>query len=204
MITGEKKVGHAGTLDPLASGVLVVGVGREATKQLDKIKAQEKEYLAKIKLGQTSTTEDAEGEKIDKQVGRPPNDVTVQQVLEKFEGTVKQKPPAYSAVKVKGQPAYKIARSGGAPKLEPREVEIQNIEIENYIWPFLTVTVSTSSGVYIRSLARDIGEALETGGYLLELERTRVGKYTKEQAYTLETFQKLWQGPNHRTKKRLK
>lgn len=189
--TGIKKIGHAGTLDPLASGVLVVGIGREATKQLGRIVKKEKEYLAKIKLGETSTTDDEEGEKtktlpfLHTPVGQngkgrvtSPNLEEIREVVAKFEGRILQNPPIYSAVKVSGKEAYKLARQGKIPQLEPRKVEIKEIEILKYEWPYLELRVVTGPGVYIRALARDLGQALKTGGYLAELERTRVGDFT--------------------------
>ena len=197
--TGVKKIGHAGTLDPLASGVLVVGVGREATKKLSQIVKKEKEYLARIRLGMTSATDDEEGEKLevlqkhhapasrnckDHRISLPgiPNFEEVQKVVAKFEGKILQTPPIYSAVKVKGQEAYKLARRGQTPNLKPREVEIKEIEILKYEWPYLHLRVVTGPGVYIRSLARDIGELLKTGGYLADLERIRVGDFAKTEA----------------------
>jgi len=183
--TGIKKIGHAGTLDPLASGVLVVGVGREATKKLGDVVKKEKEYLAKIRLGMTSTTDDEEGEK----VGRNGTDYRISPtkipkleeirgVVAKFKGEILQTPPIYSAIKLKGTPAYKLVRQGKTPKLEPRKVLIKEIEILKYEWPYLELRVVTGPGVYIRALARDIGEELKVGGYLTELERTRVGDFT--------------------------
>lgn len=183
--TGIKKVGHAGTLDPLASGVLVVGVGREATKQLGTIVKKEKEYLAKIRLGMTSTTDDEEGEKTEIEVVKVLTLEEIQKVVAKFEGGILQTPPIYSAVKISGQEAYKLARKGQIPKLEPRQVEIKKIDILKYQWPFLSLRVVTGPGVYIRSLARDIGKELKTGAYLAELERTRVGNFTKENTVTV-------------------
>ena len=184
--TGVKKIGHAGTLDPLASGVLVVGVGREATKQLGNIVKKEKEYLAKIRLGMTSTTDDEEGEKVVvvalSNAKRLLKVLEVEKAVLKFRGEILQTPPIYSAVKVKGKEAYKLARKGQTPKLKPRKVLIKEIEILNYKWPYLKLRVVTGPGVYIRALARDIGKTLKTGGYLAELERTRVGDFTKENA----------------------
>lgn len=179
--TGVKKIGHAGTLDPLASGVLVVGIGREATKKLGEVVKKEKEYIAKIKLGETSTTDDEEGEKKKIQISKKPNYKKVEEAVSKFEGEILQTPPIYSAVKVKGTEAYKLARKGQIPKLEPRRVEIKEIEILKYEWPYLKLRVVTGPGVYIRALARDIGQALKTGGYLADLERTRVGDFTLDQ-----------------------
>lgn len=179
-LTGEQRVGHAGTLDPLARGVLVVAVGREFTKQLSGIVGKEKEYLAVIRLGANSITDDAEGEKIPVAVNKKPNAAAVKKITMKFMGMVWQLPPAFSALKIKGQPAYKLARQGKAPKLKKRRVEIKEIEILKYKWPNLRLRVVTGPGVYIRALARDIGAKLKTGGYLADLERTRVGEFTKD------------------------
>lgn len=181
--TGVKKIGHAGTLDPLASGVLVVGVGREATKRLGTIVKKEKEYLAKIRLGMTSTTDDEEGEKKESAVVAGLTNAKrllkeVEEAVAKFQGEILQTPPIYSAIKIKGQPAYKMARKGQTPKLKTRKVLIKEIEILKYKWPYLKLRVVTGPGVYIRALARDIGKELKVGGYLVELERIRVGNFT--------------------------
>jgi len=182
--TGVRKVGHAGTLDPLARGVLVVAIGRQATKQISEIVAKEKEYIAKVKLGVTSTTDDEEGEKEVREVSEVSR-VVIEKVVEKFIGEIEQLPPIYSAVKIAGQEAYKRARRGEEVKMKLRQVEIKEIEILDYKWPYLELRVVTGPGVYIRSLARDIGEKLDMGGYLADLERTRVGDYTKEKAIHL-------------------
>lgn len=189
-ITGEQRVGHAGTLDPLAAGVLVIGVGREATKKLGETVKKEKEYLAKIKLGATSATDDEEGEKKIIDVKKAPAAVEIKMAVENFIGEIQQTPPAYSAIKIKGRAAYKYARQGESPKLKSRQVEIKNIEILKYDWPFLELRVATGPGVYIRVLARDIGEKLKVGGYLVELERTRVGDLTKEDCLTVPEIEK--------------
>lgn len=189
-ITGEQRVGHAGTLDPLARGVLVVGVGREATKKLKEIVAAEKEYIAKIRLGVTSTTDDEEGEKREMEIQRPPAHEETEQALKNFEGRIQQVPPNFSAVKIKGREAYKLARRGENVSLKPRIVEIKSISLVEYQWPFVTLRVVTGPGVYIRSLARDLGTKLRTGGYLADLERIRVGQFRKEDALTLEEFKK--------------
>lgn len=193
-ITGVRKVGHAGTLDPLASGVLVIGITREGTKQMSELVKTGKEYLAKVKLGQTSSTDDEEGEKTETfQTSQTKPDLPdIKDVLPQFIGNIKQVPPIYSAVKIKGKSAYKYARKGEELKLEPREVEIKEIEIISYEWPNVHLRIVTGSGVYIRSLARDIGESLGTGAYLAGLERIRVGQYTKDDALTLEEFDDLW------------
>ncbi len=182
---GTKKIGHAGTLDPLAEGVLVVGIGREATKQLAKEVAKEKEYIASVTLGMTSATDDEEGEKMARTAYVIPAEKEIQGVLQKFVGNILQTPPLYSAVKVKGKEAYKRVRKGEEIKLEPRQVIIKSITLESYEWPLLVLKVITGPGVYIRSLARDVGQALGTGAYLSGLVRTRVGQWTIKDALSL-------------------
>ena len=189
-IFGVKKIGHAGTLDPLATGVLVIGVGREATKKLAIEVQKEKEYLAEITLGVTSTTDDEEGIKtkfasLKNGDNKPPTLMEVKAVTSKFIGQIKQTPPVYSAVKIKGQEAYKRVRKGERVELNPREVKIKAIEILNYQWPKLELKIITGPGVYIRAIARDVGEALNVGGYLSGLTRTRVGEFTLADAYQL-------------------
>lgn len=180
--TGIKKVGHAGTLDPLARGVLVIGVGREATKNLNQIVRKEKEYLAEIKLGQYSATDDEEGEKTKIIINHQPKRSEIIKALKLFQGQIKQTPPIFSAVKIKGQAAYRSARRGQVIKLKPRLVEIKSIRLISYSWPKLKLRVITGPGVYIRSLARDLGGSLGVGGYLSDLERIRVGDFSKDQA----------------------
>ncbi len=180
--TGEKKVGHAGTLDPLAEGVLVVGVGKQSVKKLSEIVQKEKEYIAKIKLGQTSTTDDEEGQKTDIEIEKKPTESEIKEVLKNFSGKIQQVPPSYSAVKMKGQKAYVMARKGKPLVLVPKEVEIKNIEFISYSWPILEIRIITGPGVYIRSLARDIGRMIKTGGYLAGLIRTRVGQFSQNDA----------------------
>ncbi len=194
-ITGEQRIGHAGTLDPLASGVLVVGVGRDATRKLGEVVKKEKEYIADIFLGMESVTDDAEGEKIPHYDGRH-NERTVgiaevEKAVKNFTGKILQVPPVYSAIKVKGQKAYEAARQGKDIQLEPRLVEIKNIEILKYDWPHLILKVTTGPGVYIRALARDIGRELKVGAYLFDLERTRVGQFTKDEALTNNSSMRL-------------
>lgn len=182
---GGKKTGHAGTLDPLATGVLVVGVGREATKQLGEIVQKEKEYLAVIKLGETSSTDDDEGEKIEIKVKNIPEIIDIEKAIKKFQGKIMQTPPVFSAIKVNGREAYKLARAGREVEMKPREIEIKKIDITDYKWPILKLKVVTGPGAYIRALARDIGDELGVGGYLADLERTRVGQFVKEDAVRL-------------------
>jgi tRNA pseudouridine55 synthase len=187
-LTKIKRVGHAGTLDPLASGVLVVGIGRNATKQLNTAVEAEKEYVAEIKLGENSSTDDEEGEKAKINFLNKPTKKDIEKIVNKFVGKIKQVPPVYSAVKIKGKEAYKRVRKGEQIIMEPRIVEIKKIDIIKYQWPYLLICVVTGKGVYIRSLARDIGKILDTGAYLSQLERTRIGKFTKEKAILLHEF----------------
>lgn len=192
-ISGAKKVGHAGTLDPLAKGVLVIGVGREATKQLKNAVNSEKEYLATIRLDMKSTTDDGEGEKtkITTSQDKRPSFKELEKTINNFKGNILQTPPLFSAVKIKGKEAYKYARKGEDVKLKPRRVIVKKIEILKYQWPYARVRVITGPGVYIRSLARDIGKKLKIGGYLFSLERIRVGKFTKEKALKIPQLEKF-------------
>jgi len=179
------KVGHGGTLDPLATGVLVVMVGR-ATKLCDKVMAGAKQYETQIDLSAFSTTDDAEGERTIVSVDVPPDLQTVQAACAKFVGTIMQKPPIYSAIKIDGQPAYKAARQGlgDSLKLTARPVRVDGIAVVRYEWPTLVLLVDCGKGVYIRSLARDIGTTLGTGGMLTALRRTRVGMFDIADAST--------------------
>lgn len=173
-----KKVGHGGTLDPLATGVLVIGVGRTATKKLfSETENKEKEYLAKLFLGQVSSTDDVEGEK--SQISNyQPNLIEIKKILKFFIGQIKQTPPKFSAIKIKGKRAYQLAREGKSIELKPRIITIKKIELINYQYPILEIKVLTGPGCYIRSLARDLGERLGVGAYLWELERIRDGNFT--------------------------
>ncbi len=187
-LLNTKKVGHAGTLDPLASGVLVIGIGREATKQLSSLIKTDKEYLAEIKFGQISTTMDEEGEKEIKCEKKPENfnlDV-IKKELSNYIGEIEQVPPRYSALKINGQSAYKLARKGKDFDLKARTVSIYSIKILEYKWPYLKIKVHCGSGVYIRSLAHDLGASLGLGAYLSNLERTRVGEFTTSDTVSLD------------------
>lgn len=191
-ITGEKVIGHAGTLDPLAEGVLVVGIGKTATKELKHAVAQEKEYEAEIYLGRESTTDDEEGEKTDWTIQKVPSLQDIEEALSSFKGIISQTPPIYSAIKVKGKEAYKYARRGEHVALQPRNVFIKDVVCVKYVWPILSIRVITGPGVYIRSLARDIGEKLKVGGYLRSLVRTRIGNYTIEHSFPLSQCKEKW------------
>lgn len=183
-MTGQKfKVGHAGTLDPLATGLLIILVGK-ATKQQDSFMKQDKVYDVIMRLGMTSTTADEEGEKTVVSDRRPPID-EVNQAVMSFVGEISQIPPAYSAIKIDGQRAYKLARAGKEVKLEPREVIIYSIEDLKYVYPMINFTAKVSSGTYIRSLVTDIGEKIGVGAYMTELRRTSIGKYLLKNAKTV-------------------
>ena len=187
--TGRKiKVGHSGTLDPAATGLLVLLVG-SYTKRAGNFSKLDKTYEAEITLGYTSTTGDKEGELSPKSTERPPEE-QVRAVLGAFEGQIEQIPHAYSAVKVGGQRAYKLAREGKTPKLEPRKVTIDSITSMKYAYPKLFLTAKVSSGTYIRSLAEDIGTKLGTGAYLSALHRTEVGRFNIENAKDLQEVNK--------------
>ena len=188
--TGRKKVGHAGTLDPGATGVLVIGVGRPATRKLGQVAGQEKEYVTRVKLGARSSTDDREGEIEPVSFSQPPSCQQVREALKSFQGHILQKPPAFSAIKIGGRAAYRLARARKPVDLPAREVEAKEVELLAYDWPFVDLRLVTGSGFYVRSLARDLGEMLGTGGYVEELERTRVGSYTKDDAVRLADLAK--------------
>jgi tRNA pseudouridine55 synthase len=188
-LAGTKKVGHAGTLDPMATGVLVIGV-EKATRLLGYLTLTEKEYAATIRLGQSTSTDDAEGEVTG---GAPATDVpaeTLAKAIAGLTGDIQQVPPAVSAIKVDGQRAYRLTRAGAAPELKARPVTVYEFTVNgtHRDGEMLDVdaTVRCSSGTYIRALARDLGAALGTGGHLTGLRRTRVGGYRIEDARTLE------------------
>lgn len=184
--TGVKRVGHGGTLDPLAEGVLVIAVGRENTKRLEKYVKGGKEYIAEIKLGQASVTDDEDGEKTEINIKIKPSLDKIKTVLKLFEGKIKQIPPIYSSIKLSGKPSHRRVRQGQKVELEPREVEIKKIELVSYDYPVVRIKAQTGPGVYIRSIARDIGKNLKTGGYLKSLVRTKVGEFTIENALKIE------------------
>ena len=187
-LTGIKKVGHAGTLDPLATGLLLVCIGRESTKKIDLLMGLEKEYRTTIDLTSFSTTDDAEGEKTVISIATPPTHAQVVQVLQKFIGTIRQVPPRYSAIHINGQRAYKMARRDEDFELEARTVLIHAINLLDYTWPQLTLDITCGKGTYIRSLGRDIGKQLGTGGHLIKLERTAIGQYSVDHAVKIESI----------------
>ncbi|MBI4101161.1 tRNA pseudouridine(55) synthase TruB [Candidatus Microgenomates bacterium] len=182
-LSGVRRVGHAGTLDPMATGLLIVLFGG-ASKQAGKFLELDKTYEAEITLGAVSNTDDAEGQihPLDIAQGLIPTKADVGKVLSTFIGEIRQLPPRYSAVKIKGQRAYKLARQGVRFRLEPRLVEIHELKVLAYSYPKLRLRANVSSGTYIRSLARDVGERLGSGGYLSELRRTRIGDFSVKEA----------------------
>lgn len=181
------KVGHAGTLDPLATGVMIITTGR-ATKRIEELQAGIKEYLATMAVGATTPSFDLETE-ID---ATYPNDhITreqVEEVLKTFVGTIEQTPPAYSACKVDGKRAYEMARKGKDVQLKPKTLVIDEIELLEFAPHEITIRVVCSKGTYIRALARDIGEALGSGAHLTALRRTRVGDVTVDQCMDVDTL----------------
>lgn len=182
------KVGHTGTLDPFATGLMIVVVGKEC-KNAEKYSKLDKVYEATIKLGQTSTTGDPEGD-IREVASRQPSEIEVRQTLEQFVGEVTQTPPVFSAIKIDGQRAYDRARKGEVVVMPERHVRIFYIELLDYVYPYIKIRTQVSSGTYIRSLAVDIGTELHTGAYCTELRRTQVGQWSVMDATPLDTFMK--------------
>jgi tRNA pseudouridine55 synthase len=188
-LAGTRRVGHAGTLDPMATGVLVVGV-EKATRLLGYLTLTEKEYAATIRLGQSTGTDDAEGDITATAPAIHVSAETLTKAVTGLTGEIQQVPPAVSAIKVNGQRAYRLTRAGAAPELKARPVTVYEFAVTavRHEGEFLDIdaTVRCSSGTYIRGLARDLGITLGTGGHLTRLRRTRVGGYGLEQAHTLE------------------
>lgn len=179
------KVGHAGTLDPLAIGLLVLLIGKNYTRRASEFSKLDKTYEVTMKLGFTSSTGDEEGEKLAVST-RKPEASEIELALEKFTGEIMQTPPAFSAMKVNGQRAYKLAREGKPVQLEPRPVTIYKNELVSYEYPLVSFTASVSSGTYIRSLAEDMGASLGTGAYTSQLRRISIGKFDINAASKLE------------------
>lgn len=185
---GGCKTGHAGTLDPLATGVVICCLGK-ATKSVESLMGRAKVYETAIDLTAFTTTDDMEGDRLEVEVAQPPTREAVAAVLGRFLGEVEQTPPAYSAVHINGQRAYKLARRGEAVEMPTKTVRIDSIELQDYAWPMLTLRIVCGRGTYIRSLGRDIGEALGTGGHLASLRRTAVGDYSLDIAHPIERFE---------------
>ena len=184
------KVGHAGTLDPKATGVLIVCTGK-ATRRIEEFQYQSKEYVATLKLGETTPSFDLEKE-VDQTF--PVEHITreqVEKVLSAFTGTIQQVPPVFSACKVDGKRAYKIARTGQDVPLKAKTLVIDELELLEYALPVIQIRVVCSKGTYIRALARDIGAALDSGAHLIALERTRIGQVTLERCMSPDDIDTL-------------
>lgn len=182
---GGAKTGHAGTLDPLATGVLVVCLGK-GTKLVERLMDTHKRYLAEVDLTAFTTTDDREGEREEVSVASVPQLDVVAEAVSGFIGEIEQTPPAYSAIKIEGRRAYRMARRGEIFDPPARVVRIDHIEIICYEWPLLTIDVRCGKGTYIRSLARDLGSKLGTGGHLASLRRTEIGPFTLAQSHRLD------------------
>jgi tRNA pseudouridine55 synthase len=183
---GIKKMGHLGTLDPIAEGVLIIAIN-EATKLIEFMMGFDKEYVAEMTLGAKTDTYDAEGEKTAIN-DRKPSEAEIKDALDSFKGEIEQTPPVYSALKVNGQPAYKRARQGEKVELKSRKITISDIKLESYSYPKAVFKVSCTSGTYIRSLINDIGEKLGVGAYMSELKRTKVGNFNIKNSHNLENI----------------
>jgi tRNA pseudouridine55 synthase len=181
------RVGHAGTLDPLATGVLVICVG-QATRLIQYVQRLPKRYRATFLLGQSSNTDDTDGEVTVVAGAVDPTRDRVEQTLSKFVGEIDQRPPTHSAVKLGGHRAYRLARRGAAVELNPRKITIHSIELRRYEYPVLEVEVECGSGTYIRSIGRDLGALLGTGAVMSALERTAVGGFRAEEAMYIDNL----------------
>lgn len=184
---GKKvKVGHTGTLDPFATGLMILVSGKE-TKNAATFSKLDKEYEATIVLGQTSSTGDPEGELTDIS-DHVPTEQEVEQALEQFRGVIEQTPPIFSAIKINGQRAYRLARKGEEIDIPKRTVTIYSLELLNYDYPELKIRTHVSSGTYIRSLAFDIGAVLQTGAYTNQLRRTKIAQYSVADAESIDRY----------------
>jgi tRNA pseudouridine55 synthase len=181
------KVGHSGTLDPFATGLLVLLVGKDYTRRAKEFSDLDKTYEVTLRLGITSTTGDPEGNLTPVSEAKPSlNDV--RQCVVKLTGEISQTPPAYSAIKINGQRAYKLARAGKQVVIEPRQVIVHRLDIKQYAYPKARLVADVSSGTYIRSLVETIGQMLGVGAYTTVLRRTRIGDYSVDQAEAVETL----------------
>ncbi len=192
-ITGIRKIGHAGTLDPFAEGLLIMAVSREATREINKYVKMDKKYIAKLYLGKESDTYDRTGEikngfrlkgRNDKAVIKPSQD-EIEEAIRSFIGEIEQIPPMYSAKKINGKKLYELARKGVEIERKSQKISIFSIKIIKYEYPSLELEIHCSSGTYIRSLAHDIGRKLGTGAYLEELKRTQIGAFMLRDAAAL-------------------
>lgn len=182
------KVGHAGTLDPLATGVMILCTGK-ATKTIDSYLHKDKEYIATIKLGATTPSFDAETEENATFSTTHITRELVENTLKNFIGDIDQVPPLYSAIRIDGTRAYELARKDKDVAIKPRKVRIDAIELLDFELPYMKIKIACSKGTYIRSLANDIGTALQSGGYVSSLQRTKVGDVTIDDCISIESFQ---------------
>lgn len=187
ILTKVSKVGHAGTLDPLATGLLIVCTGK-FTKKINEYMGLEKEYTGSITLGATTSTYDLESAPVNQQDISSLTEAMLHEATKQFTGDIMQVPPSHSAIKRNGQPVYIAARKGEDVVLEPRPIRISAFTIERIELPKVYFKVVCSTGTYIRSLAHDYGKALGVGGYLSGLRRTRIGEFSVDDAYTIEQF----------------
>jgi tRNA pseudouridine55 synthase len=185
--TGIRKVGHAGTLDPRASGVLVLCLGA-ATRLSEFLSTASKRYEAVIRFGMSTETYDAEGDAI-RITGTAPNEEDIRSILPQFIGEIEQVPPPYSAIKIQGRKAYELARKGEDVELDPRKITIYHLEFMDYNPPDLILSVECSAGTYIRSLAHDLGEQLNTGAHLANLRRVKSGPFTLDDCIPLSQLE---------------
>jgi tRNA pseudouridine55 synthase len=179
------KIGHAGTLDPFATGVLLLLVGK-ATKSCERLMGQRKGYHAVVRFGARSATDDVEGPIEAVEGATPPEVEAMRAACARFVGAIEQRPPVFSAMKVGGRRAYKLARQGVAVEMKARTITVYGLELVEYAWPDARLRVECGRGTYIRAIARDLGEALGVGGYLTELRRTFIGRFAIGEAVTLE------------------
>ncbi len=185
-ITREKRIGHSGTLDPFATGLLIVGVGRPSTRELDQFLKMDKTYCATLHLGATSSTGDRTGTIVLHADPSSIEIITIQETLKKFLGPLQQIPPMYSAKKVGGKKLYELARRGQTIERSPISITISTLDLISYTPPRLTIDVHCSSGTYIRTLGEDIGAALKCGAYVEELTRHSIGPYQLKDATKLD------------------
>jgi tRNA pseudouridine55 synthase len=188
-----KKIGHAGTLDPLATGLMILCTGK-FTKRINEFMGQEKEYVAEVALGAITPTYDLESEPTDHKNWESITDAELELALEKFRGPILQIPPAHSAIKVGGKRVYELARAGKEVKLEPRPVTIRELEVMKRVENLITLRVVCTTGTYIRSLANDLGQALGCGAYLSGLVRTRIGEQLLTQSMRIDEFEQTIKG----------
>ena len=184
------KVGHAGTLDPLATGLMIICTGKK-TKEINQYQAAEKEYIATLKLGATTASYDGETEENYFYPTKHISHELITKTCTRFLGEIEQIPPAFSAIKVKGKKLYESARKGNEVEINPRKIRIKELELMNIDLPYIQLRVSCSKGTYIRSLAYDLGKALNSGAWLYDLKRTKIGSNTLNNALDIQAFQQM-------------